>query len=216
MKAILQIYTLPLILGYSCNRCPRLHHKSYSQLLLLANNLSSLCKTQTCDAKITPAFTRITTKRFISIPKQTLRYFFPVSPTDQTERQQQMAWWRPRCVDTFNGGAFGQNCDRSHRHLLQLVDRAALGPPAVGSNPQEMAHLVGPLGSIENSSVRACVYQEREYKRNVHLLQPEPASRSCLDIKAPPKALLINRSKTKDINIRILLFLCGAETLIFE
>lgn len=83
-------------------------------------------------------------------------------------------------MDTFNGGAFGQYCDRSHRHVLQLVDRTALGPPAVGSNPQEMAHLIGPLGSIENSSVKAfgCLLAERiqEECAALHLLQQAGAS----------------------------------------
>lgn len=58
---------------------------------------------------------------------------------------------------TFNGGAFGQYGDRSHGHVLQLVDGAALAPPAVRSNPQEMAHLIGPLGSIENTPARTFV-----------------------------------------------------------
>lgn len=55
---------------------------------------------------------------------------------------------------TFNGGAFGQDSDCSHCYILELVDGAALGPPAVRSNPQEMAHLIGPLGGIENSPAR--------------------------------------------------------------
>lgn len=63
------------------------------------------------------------------------------------------------CVrtSTFNGGAFGQDRDCSHCYILELVDGAALGPPAVRSNPQEMAHLIGPFGGIENSPARTFV-----------------------------------------------------------
>lgn len=67
------------------------------------------------------------------------------------------------CV-TFNGGAFGQYGDRSHGHILQLVDGAALAPPAVRSNPQEMAHLIGPLGSIENTPARTFVANLQAWK----------------------------------------------------
>lgn len=78
-------------------------------------------------------------------------------------------------MDTFNGGAFGQDCDGSHCHVLQLVDRTALGPPAVRSNPQEMAHLIGPFGSIENPSVKAfgCLLGGRIQEKcaALHLLQ---------------------------------------------
>lgn len=43
------------------------------------------------------------------------------------------------------------------------MDRAALGPPAVRSNPQEMTHPIGPLGGIENSPARTsmCELGER-------------------------------------------------------
>lgn len=61
------------------------------------------------------------------------------------------------CTSTFNGGAFGQYSDCTHCYILELVDRAALGTPAVRSNPQEMAHLIGPLGGIENSPARTFI-----------------------------------------------------------
>jgi len=60
-------------------------------------------------------------------------------------------------VNTFNGGAFGQYSDCTHCYILELVDGAALGPPTVRSNPQEMAHLIGPLGGIEHSPARAFI-----------------------------------------------------------
>lgn len=72
-----------------------------------------------------------------------------------------------QCVHTFNGGAFGQYSDCSHRYILKLVNRAALGPPAVRSNPQEMANLIGPLGGIENSPARAFVLELGENTRGV-------------------------------------------------
>lgn len=81
-----------------------------------------------------------------------------------------MRWSMQReslCVRTFNGGAFGQYSDCSHRHILELVDGAALGPPAVGSNPQEMAHLIGPLGGIENSPARASMCELGERAQEV-------------------------------------------------
>ncbi len=68
---------------------------------------------------------------------------------------------------TFNGRALGQYSDCSHRYILELVDRAALGPPAVRSNPQEMAHLIGPLGGIENSPARASMCELGESTRGV-------------------------------------------------
>lgn len=64
MKAILQIYALPLIVCYSCHKCPRLHHKSYSQLLLLANN--HMYKTNMwCKIFYKVAFAWITPKCFL-------------------------------------------------------------------------------------------------------------------------------------------------------
>lgn len=73
------------------------------------------------------------------------------------------------CASTFDGGAFGQYSDCSHCYILELVDRAALGPPAVGSNPQEMAHLIGPLGGIENSPARTFV-MHLERAQEVHAI----------------------------------------------
>lgn len=92
------------------------------------------------------------------------------------------------CVPTFNGRAFRQYSDCSHCYILKLVDRAAFGPPAVRSNPQEMAHLIGSLGGIENSPARTFMFIRRKQKRhvqsNIYYTERQPALRSCLDITA--------------------------------
>lgn len=70
-----------------------------------------------------------------------------------------------RFLRTFNGGALGQYGDRPHCHVLELVDGAALAPPAVRPNPQEMAHLIGPLGGVENSPAETFVVNLKEGAR---------------------------------------------------
>lgn len=99
-----------------------------------------------------------------------------------------------QCVHTFNGGAFGQYSDCSHCYIFKLVDRAALGPPAVRSNPQEMAHLIGPLGGVENSAARAFVLELGESTKgvqsNIYYTAAQLALRSCLDITALSWTLL--------------------------
>lgn len=57
-------------------------------------------------------------------------------------------------VHTFNGRALGQYGDGAHCYLLQVVDGTAFGAPAVRSNPQKMAHVIGPLSGIEDSPAR--------------------------------------------------------------
>lgn len=45
------------------------------------------------------------------------------------------------------------------------MDGAALAPPAVRSNPQEVARLIGPLGGIENTPARTFVANLQAWKR---------------------------------------------------
>lgn len=51
---------------------------------------------------------------------------------------------------TADGGSLGQDGDGSHGGVLQLVDGAVLGPPAVGADPQEVTDLVGPLTGVQD------------------------------------------------------------------
>lgn len=52
---------------------------------------------------------------------------------------------------TADGGPLGQDGDGAHGGVLQLVDGAVLGPPAVGADPQEMSDLIGPLRGVQDS-----------------------------------------------------------------
>ena len=52
---------------------------------------------------------------------------------------------------TADHGSLGQNGDGPHGRVLQLVDGAVLGPPTVGADPHEVAHLVGPLAGVQNA-----------------------------------------------------------------
>ena len=54
---------------------------------------------------------------------------------------------------TADHGPLGQDGDGAHRRVLQLVDGAVLGPPAVGADPHEVAHLVRPLAGVQDPPV---------------------------------------------------------------
>lgn len=54
---------------------------------------------------------------------------------------------------TLDGGSLGQDGDGSLGHVLLLQQRAHLGAPGVRAHPQEMSHLVCPLGSCQDLPV---------------------------------------------------------------
>lgn len=52
---------------------------------------------------------------------------------------------------TADGGPLGQDGDGPHRRVLQLLDGAALGAPAVGADPQEVTDLLRSLGGVQDA-----------------------------------------------------------------
>lgn len=51
---------------------------------------------------------------------------------------------------TLDGGSLGQDGDGSLSHVLLLQHWAHLGAPGVRAHPQEMSHLIRPLGSCQH------------------------------------------------------------------
>lgn len=70
---------------------------------------------------------------------------------------------------TTDGGSLWQDSHSSHSSILQLVDGAVFGPPAVRANPQEVTHLVRSLTGIQDPPV--ITYRHKDmYSKNSFLI----------------------------------------------